>query len=154
VLGATGGVCELVGLVLVAKDIADDRRQARRLFAPRQRRTRPRRRYPPKAGPRSPTQSPVDSMRPASQQQDALRKAIANIEVSVYNALIEMRKSLDAQHDEAVEQLGTEILKSDNEIRGHLRYVLAGSIRSRVIGAAVLGAGILFEIAGAILSAT
>lgn len=67
------------------------------------------------------------------------------------NAFIDMRKSLDAQHDDAVENLRAEILAADDELPGHLRYVLAGGIRNRVIGAVLLGVGIALGIAGAIV---
>jgi hypothetical protein len=43
------------------------------------------------------------------------------------------------------------MLAADDELRKHLRYVLASGTRSRVIGAALLGVGILLEIAGAIV---
>ena len=50
------------------------------------------------------------------------------------NAPIAMRKSLDTLHGDAVEELRSEILAADDELRGHLKRVLGGSIRNRVIG--------------------
>jgi hypothetical protein len=95
VLTALGGVCQLVGLALVVKEIVEDRRQARRLFVPRPRPTRPRRRYPGKALPRSGALTPFESLQTAARQQQALRETIRKIDAAVYNALIEMRESLD-----------------------------------------------------------
>jgi hypothetical protein len=67
--------------------------------------------------------------------------------------VIEMREALDSQLDNSVDELRAEMLTFDNELRGHLRYVLAGSIRNRIIGAVLLGIGILLAIAGAIVGA-
>lgn len=78
-------------------------------------------------------------------------QAFHNLDAAAYNALTEMRKALDSQLDNSVDELRAEILTFDNELRGHLRYVLAGSIRNRIIGAVLLGIGILLEIAGAIV---
>jgi hypothetical protein len=152
-LTALGGACELTGLVLVIKEIADDRRQAKRLFVPRRVPAKPRRRYPGKALPRSGATSPFESMQTAARQQQALRAATSQIEAAMINAFIAMRKSLDTQHDTTVDQLHEEIRNFDNELREHLRYVLAGSIRNRLIGAVLLGVGILLEIAGALVAA-
>jgi hypothetical protein len=67
-------------------------------------------------------------------QQQQLRAAIGATEAAMVNAPIAMRKSLDALHDDAVEELRSEILAADDELRGHLTRVLGGSIRNRVIG--------------------
>ncbi len=69
------------------------------------------------------------------------------------NVVVGLRKALDAQLDHAIAEVRSENLSSENALRGHLQYVLAGSIRKRVIGADLLGAGVLLEIDGAIVGA-
>ncbi len=92
-------------------------------------------------------------MRPAAEQQREMRVAITKMGAMLANGLIDMRKALDAQHDRVVDELRSEIVAADDELREHLRHVLAGSVRDRVIGAGLLGLGIVLEIAGAIVSA-
>jgi hypothetical protein len=153
VLTALGGAFEFVGLGLVVREIADDRRQAKQLFVARRPRSKPRRRYPARALAKSGRLMPGApvALSPAEQQR-ALVQAFNKLDAAAYNALLEMRKALDAELDGSVDELRSEILSSDNELRGHLRYVLAGSIRTRVTGAVLLGAGIVLEIAGAIVA--
>ena len=152
ILTALGGACQFVGLGLVVKEIADDRAQARRLFVARQWPTRPRRRYPGRAIPRTArlfTGAPV--LLSPSEQQRAVLQGLHNLDAATANALVEIRKALDSELDASVDALRSEIVASDTELRSHLRYVLAGSIRNRALGAALLGAGILLEIVGAIV---
>ncbi len=92
-------------------------------------------------------------MQPVAAQQRDLRESIGKLGAAVVNAFIDMRKSLDAQLDQSVTDVRAEATVADNELREHLRYVLAGTIRNRVIGAVLLGAGILLEIAGALVGA-
>jgi hypothetical protein len=152
-LTAAGGASELLGLVLVVKEIAEDRARARRLFSPRRRKSKPKRRYPGRVSPGPTTGSPFSSMRPAADQQRELEVAVRKIGAMLANGLIDMRKALDAQHDQAVDELRAEIVAADEELRGHLLYVLAGSVRDRMIGAGLLGVGLVLEIAGAVISA-
>jgi len=76
---------------------------------------------------------------------------VSAIDTAAYNALIEMRKTLDRELDRAADDLRTEIAESDDQLREHLRYVLAGSIADRVKGAILLGAGIVFSMAGSVV---
>jgi hypothetical protein len=153
ILTAVGGGFELVGLGLVVKEIADDRARARRLFSPRRRKLKPRRRYPGRLSAGSLAGSRSNSMRPAATQQRELEAATAKMGAILANGLIGMRKALDTQLDQSVDELRSEIEAADDEVREHLRYVLAGGVRDRVIGAGLLGVGIVLEIAGAIVSA-
>jgi hypothetical protein len=76
---------------------------------------------------------------------------LAAIEAQVANAFIKMRKALDAELDQSVDVLRGEAADSDNELRRHLRYVLAGSIRDRAIGAGLLGVGIVLTTLGSVV---
>jgi hypothetical protein len=75
---------------------------------------------------------------------------VASLQAEVANALIGMRKALDRALDQSVDALREETVDVDNELRGHLRYVLAGSIRDRAIGAGFLGVGIVLTTLGAV----
>src|SRR5215216_2025297 len=153
-LSAIGGLCELAGLALVALDIRHDRQQAKRLFVPRPRRERPRRSYPAKASPRPVHLGSLLGGVSYGGQSDQRRiarsvaRSVSAIDTAAYNALTEMRKTLDRELDRAADDLRTEIAESDDQLREHLRYVLAGSIADRVKGAILLGAGIVFSMAG------
>ena len=151
VLTSAGGVCELSGLILVVKEIADDRKRARRLFAARPRQAKPRRRYPGRALPRS--ASLPSRFSSAAEEQRAILPAISKLEADTFNAIVELRKTVERQLDDTAHELHSEIVAADDELRGHLWHVLGGSIRDRVIGAVLLAAGIAIQIAGAIIGA-
>jgi hypothetical protein len=105
-LTAFGGACEFVGLGLVVREIVDDRRQARILFVAKRSPTRPRRRYPGKALPRSARLLPSTPMAMSqAEQQRVLTQVLHNLDAAAYNALIEMRKALDSQLDNSVGEL-------------------------------------------------
>jgi hypothetical protein len=151
VLSATGGLFELAGLGLVVVGIARDRDQARRLFVAKRRTQRPRRTYPPKAMPRSYPGYPGPFASGGSGDLRKLAEYISKVDAAAYNNFIDMRKALDAELDRSMEDLQQELTDADNELRGHLRYVLAGSISDRVQGAILLGAGIVLGTTGSIL---
>jgi len=69
------------------------------------------------------------------------------------NAMIDLRKALDTQLDSSVAELRQEAEVREAEIRSHLGYVLAGSIRERLIGVILLAAGIVLAVAANVLSA-
>lgn len=48
-------------------------------------------------------------------------QAFHNLDAAAYNAVIEMHKALDAQLDSFGDELRSEILKCDNELRDHPR---------------------------------
>jgi hypothetical protein len=69
----------------------------------------------------------------------------------VNNNFLEMRKQLDHRIDISIHELRTDVTNGENRIREDLRYILVGSVRKRLFGAAILAAGIVLEIAGAIV---
>jgi hypothetical protein len=157
-LSVTGGICELAGLALVVFDIHRDREHAKRLFVPQQRRHPPKRSYPSKVTPGPQVGRPwlggvsygrADDQRRALQW---LANSVAKIDAAAVNALIGMQKTLDAQLDEAIDDLREEAAKSDDHLREHLYYVLAGSIADRLRGAALLGVGIVLATLGSVVS--
>ncbi len=149
-LSVAGGLCELAGLILVVIEIARDRDQARRLFRNRPRRLRRKRSYPSKALPRRYLGFP-DQMSTRESQLRAILEHVAKIDAAAYNAFIDMRKALDTELDESVDRLQEEIAEADDELRGHLRYVLAGSISDRIKGALLLAVGIMLGTVGSVV---
>jgi hypothetical protein len=81
----------------------------------------------------------------------ALTQSISNLDAAATNVLIDMRKALDADLDETAADLRREAAYSDDELRQHLHYVLAGSIRNRVWGAVLLALGIALATAGSVV---
>jgi hypothetical protein len=73
------------------------------------------------------------------------------LEASVANALIGMRKALDTELDRSVAALRHEMGHSDDELRDNLPYVLAGNVRGRVIGAILVGGGIVLGAVGSMI---
>jgi hypothetical protein len=153
ILSITGGVCELVGLVIVALGIVRDRRRARTLLADRPPGAPRERHYPSHRFPRSTTPLASGMTTPATSQR-ALAEWVAKIDAATYNAHIEMQKLLDTQLDESIDALRGETTGADNELRGHLRYLLAGRERDRWIGVVVLGLGIALSTAGSVAGAS
>lgn len=145
-----GGLCELAGLGLVVREIARDREQARRLFVAKRRGRPPKRSYPPHQSPRPRFGFPSAVYRQAHQLSQIV-DWVGRIDAAAYNNFIDMRKALDAQLDGAVDALRSEAADADDELRGHLRYVLAESARERVIGAWLLGIGIALAGAGSVI---
>ena len=101
----------------------------------------------------------LDPVRVPTSEEEALRDVVRARE-AVRGDLMRARQRLsklllrhDVRYEDTVDELRAEMLTFDNELRGHLRYVLAGSIRNRIIGAVLLGIGILLAIAGAIVGA-
>jgi len=90
---------------------------------------------------------------PATSQR-ALAEWVATIDAATYNAYFGIQKMLDAQLDESIDALREETTAADNELRGHLRYLLADSERDRWIGVAVLGVGIVLSAVGSVVGAS
>ncbi|HKF81173.1 MAG TPA: hypothetical protein VKB17_10140 [Thermoleophilaceae bacterium] len=89
-----------------------------------------------------------------STSRDQLRAIVdyvGRVDAAAYNTLIEMQKALDTQLDDSVYRVRTEMADADDELRGHLRFVLAGSISDRIKGAVLLGVGIVFAMAGSVV---
>jgi hypothetical protein len=150
VLSVVGGLCELAGLGLVVLGIARDRKQARELFVSKPRPERPSRSYPPKVSPQSPSLL-TNPAYTASHNIRAIAELVTKVDAAAYNAYIEVKRALDEQLDEAVDDLRGEMADADDELRGHLRYVLAGSVDDRVKGAILLGVGIVLAAAGSVV---
>jgi hypothetical protein len=70
---------------------------------------------------------------------------------SVHNTFIDVQKVTDADRDKLARELHREIARRDADLRGTLRYILAGSIKDRLVGVVLLGAGIVFGLIGSIL---
>ncbi|KKK84343.1 hypothetical protein LCGC14_2784320 [marine sediment metagenome] len=150
VLFGLGGVLELSGLAIVVVGITQDRRHARRVLGPMGEWKAPERSYPGRAS--APPESPYGSV--LSSESKRLRdveRTFARFGSEVANAFVRMRKALDTQLDETASVISREMAKRDNELRGHLRYLLAGSLRGRLVGVALLVCGILFSVAGSIV---
>lgn len=140
-----GALSELAGLWLVVVGIARDRERARTLFARRKHPEPPRRSYPGRQFP----STPLASYGPPSGSQ--LRQDILRLEASAANALIGIRKAVDAELDRSVGALRDEMAKNDDELRDHLRYVLAGDVRGRFIGVILLAVGIALSVIGSLV---
>jgi len=152
-VSALGGLLELGGLVVVIRQIASDRTQARRLLAPRSPGERPKHAYPAHIHPSSwlpPAQASV--MMTSSQQVEAVRKEVRELETSVANALVRLKKTADQAQDQAIERVEREADLREQELRSAVRYVLGEGRRDRWLGVVLLGAGILFATTGSVLS--
>lgn len=132
--------------MLVVLEISEDRAHANRVLAARPKTRHVRRDCPGRF--LAPRESPLPSANRSNLSADA-----AKVAVWTANQLVEFRKAVDRQLDAAVERLWTEMTAAENETRDHVRYVMVGSVRKRVIGAAALAVGILLEIAGAVIPA-
>jgi len=148
-LSAAGGLCELSGLFLVVREIAADRRRAQELFPTGQQPPRRTRRYPPRVP--APGPDPWAQLRPP--RSGELEQRVGRGLAMLANAMTDLRKATDAQLDSSVAELRREADLRETEIRSHLGYVLAGSIRERLIGAALLAAGIVLAVAANVVSA-
>jgi hypothetical protein len=151
VLSVAGGLCELGGLGLVVLGIARDREQARRLFVPRPRRRRPKRSYPPHGMPRTYPGYPGPFSSGGSSELRKIVEYVSKVDAAAHNNFIDMRKVLDAGIEDTVDLLRTEAANADDDLRGHLRYVLAGSIEDRMRGAILLAVGIVLAAAGSVI---
>ena len=90
---------------------------------------------------------------------------VSKVDAAAYNNFIDMRKVIDAGLDQTADDLRTEMADADDELRQHLRYVLAGSseddepsrnlldrfLSDRLKGAILLGVGIVLATAGSIV---
>jgi hypothetical protein len=153
ICSVAGGLCEFGGLAFVVRGIGKDRQRARELFA-KQARKAPERKYP----------LPLPNVRTASRpwlgavsygpkhEMQQLGKYVQQLETSIANGFLTLRKALDADRDHLAETLDQEIVENDNTLRQHLRYVLAGSIQDRKVGAGLLGAGIILSVIGSVLA--
>ena len=153
ILSIAGGCSELVGLVIVMAGIVRDQRRAGDLFRQRPAPKRRSRQYGPHQFPRSTT--PLASgVSTTARDLRGIAASVARIEAAAYNAFIDMQKAFDTQLDESINALREQTTDADNELRGHLRYVLAGSARDRWFGVAFLALGIALATAGSVAGAS
>jgi hypothetical protein len=154
-LSALGGTAELLGLVMVWREIASDRERGTRLLRALEAREPPERTYP---GPTIETSSLSAQWArmgsPAygsATQMHEVAKQIHRLETGVGNALVKLKQITDAELDRAVQALEHEVAQRDAELRDGLRYVLAGSTRERTIGVGLLLLGIVLATAGSVI---
>jgi hypothetical protein len=148
-----GGICELAGLAFVVVGIARDRRRARQLLARPGPPGPPARTYP---APAIATRATPEYASPAFSSSHHIRGVIEHMqrsEAAIANAFLAQRKSIDAALDEVIVTLRQEMTASDAEVRDAVRYVLAGSVRDRSVGVALLAVGIIFAVTGSVTGA-
>jgi len=148
-LSAASGLSELAGVFLVVREIAADRRRAQELFPTAEQVPRRERSYPPRVPAPGPNPWAQLTLPRAGELEQQVGRGLAMLA----NAMIDLRKALDTQLDSSVAELRQEAEVREAEIRSHLGYVLAGSIRERLIGVILLAAGIVLAVAANVLSA-
>lgn len=142
VLSVTGAIAELGGLVLIAREIARDQAQAKRLFARRSPAPRRRRVYPGRQSPPRPL---------ASYGTPDPRELAGQLAAGVANALIVQRKAIDQEIDLSVDLARQEATAADDLLRDNLDEVLTGNLRERVVGAILIATGIALAAAGSVV---
>jgi hypothetical protein len=143
----TGGCLELAGLVTVVRGIAEDRRQAKGLFEPSP--------LPGQLPPPSPRTSATQLSRGhrmgMASAADMARRQYES-EAAIVNAISRLTDQVNTGFHDLTTKLRDEMAESDSSLRERLRYVLGESVRGRTLGAVLLGLGILFAMAGSVLS--
>jgi len=135
-LSSLGALCELAGLVLVVREIRSDPERGRRLLESLEQPDRPNRTYP---APVQPALGPRTTYADTARTGETFRR----LEADVANALAKLKRTTDAELDQAIERVQRDVAERDAELRDGLRYVLAGSTRDRWIGVVLLGAGVI-----------
>ncbi len=142
-----------MGLLLVASGIRDDRERAKTLFDKPVKVERPETSYPGRrAGSATPGSTAWASSMVGSSEARIVKR-ITDLEASVHNAIVHLKKVMDEQDFGNTEALYKAQVAGDNELRRRLREVLVGSIKGRIWGAYLLAAGIVLAVAGSVLSA-
>jgi hypothetical protein len=155
VFSIAGGVAEFSGLGLVVLGIATDRREARTLFEVRSPPSPPERTYPSKVpGSRLERRDPFEGLQSEATQRRQTEKRIAQNFASLINGMYAMREAVDTERDALSVELHKQLYDADNAIRKKLTYILSGSIKGRLVGAGLLGLGIVFSVVGSVLSAS
>lgn len=89
-----------------------------------------------------------------TRQSDSLKQLaqyISKVDAAAYNNFIDVHKRIDKQSDDVLDRVRAETAEADDHLRDHLRYILAGSIKDRVVGAVLLGTGIVLATAGSVV---
>jgi hypothetical protein len=151
-LAVLGGISEVVGVLTVVREIAEDRARAKELFSTPREYVPPERRYPARLGRHSfgvggfGGQGAVASiMRPKIEDQ------ITDLAASAGNAMLDMQKSIYEDRDELEKGLLGEIDKGYNQVRADLKDVLEGDTKLRLVGVGALLLGVVLSAAGSIL---
>lgn len=137
---------------MVISEIRSDRAQARQLFAPPEFDERPPRYYPPPMTDQqwSPP-SQESATRTEAQHREVAELELRRLQTSLVNGMVKLKRITDEELDRATARLEREIHERDELLRGHLRYVLAGSVRRRAFGAGLLITGVLAATTGSVL---
>jgi hypothetical protein len=150
-LTVAGGAAELGGLALVVVGIVNDRAKARALFAVQKVRIGPAREY----GRGSMVAVLTGGREPTTDERLATVESRVNtLSEQVDERFFEARRQTDAEIDEALKQAYAADKEIDDELRRGLADVLAGGIRGRVVGVALLFAGIVLSVTGNWVGAT
>jgi hypothetical protein len=147
-IAVIGAGFELVGLWMVVREIAGDRRRAR-LLLDKERSWRPKpptpaRRVMPHQVERGPAISTT--------MQRSLESHVAQSLASLVTAHNQLVHDLDAAIDGRTDQLLKEIDSGDNALRDVLRELLRGSIVERLAGVVAIGIGITLSATASVLS--
>jgi hypothetical protein len=73
------------------------------------------------------------------------------LEADIANAFVKLKRTTDAELDQAIEQIQRDVADRNAEFRDGLRYVFAGSTRDRWIGVALLGSGAILPGVGSVV---
>jgi hypothetical protein len=64
---------------------------------------------------------------------------------------VKLKRTTDAELDQAIEQIQRDVADRNAELRDGLRYVLAGSTPDQWIGVALLGSGVILSGVGSVV---
>jgi hypothetical protein len=146
-LASLGAAAQFVGVVLVVREIAGDRRRARALID-KQRQWKPQKRGPPRRA----HASQLEDRSPFAQmQQHRAGERQARQMAEIVTALNRLAHETGDALDQRTAALLEEIDKGDKEQRDVLRYLLRGSAVERFGGVACILVGILLSLASTIV---
>ena len=148
VMSALGGVSELMGLGIVVVGIVQDRARARQLLARPTRRRRPERQYPAHVS--TPGRPFGSGLTTTAHELREFRGEVERAMAGIANIIIDLRKAVDQERDDAMDMLREEMAEADSELRDNLRAILEGTGRE-ILGVALLGLGIVLAVAGSIV---
>jgi hypothetical protein len=151
ILSSAGGLSELLGLIVVAREIRSDRQRGERLLQRLDEPRRPERSYPPRMLGAGPTPEYANPVYATSMHLRGVINDLQQTKVAVANGFLGLRKAIDADIDAAVEVIERDVAERDSELRDGLRYVLAGSVRERWNGVMLLALGISLGAAGSVI---
>jgi hypothetical protein len=152
IFAVAGAICELLGLVMVALEIRSDRIRGERFLERLDQPQRPERRYPsPVMASAMPRREYLDPLYPQSQHVRGVVKELEESYAAIANGFLNLRKTVDADLDAAIDAVQRDIAERDALLRDGLRYVLAGSTRQRWRGVQLLATGIALTAVSAVL---